>query len=119
MPRRTVIFLPLILGCLLLAGFAGYITRPRTGTLDGTITRDGQPLPSGSVLLESETLRWATIGVVHDGHFQITDIPLGAARAGVTGRNVPSQYENPATSGIHLVVQRGSQPFTIALTSAH
>ncbi|MCZ2343112.1 MAG: hypothetical protein LC104_15170 [Bacteroidales bacterium] len=119
MPRRTVIFLPLILICLGLAGFAGYVTRPRTGTIHGTVTLDGQPLASGSVLLESAVLRWATIGVVRNGHFQITDIPLGLAHAGVTGQKVPPQYENPTTAGMPITVRRGPQPFTIELLSRH
>lgn len=116
-PRRTVIFLPLVLVCVLLAGFTGYITRPRTGTIDGTITLDGQPLPSGSVLLESEVLHWATIGTVRDGQFRITEIPPGPARAGVSGARVATRYGNPATTGFRLEVRRGPQPFTIALTS--
>lgn len=116
MTRRTLIFLPLVLLCILVVGIGGNLGRPRSGTVIGTVTLDGRPLSDGSVLMASEVRSWATIGIVHEGAFRIDDIPPGPVRVGIRGADVPARYEDPGRSGEQFDITPGQQSLLIRLT---
>jgi hypothetical protein len=97
-------------------------------TVRGRVTVGGQPVPAGSVLVESESIRWGTIAMLSPaGEYEVTDVPPGPVRVGVMSRGVrrsngdgplvwtPQRYENPTASGLGLTVRRGVQRYDIDL----
>jgi hypothetical protein len=92
------------------------------------VTLDGQPVPAGSVLVESGSIRWGTIAMLSPaGEYEVTDVPPGPVRIGVKTRGVlrsggggplvwtPKRYEDPGSSGLGLTVRRGVQRYNIDL----
>jgi hypothetical protein len=63
---------------------------PGTAEVAGTVTYEGRPVPSGSVVLycaDGQIVR----GNVHDGRYAIPNVPRGAARVVVQGpQRVPT-----------------------------
>jgi hypothetical protein len=115
-PREPRIFLPLVLCCLGLAGWVGYQARPRMGVLYGQVTIDGEAIERGSILIVSEQMSWATIGIIHHGEYRIDEIPPGQVRLGIAGDSVPWHYEDPSYSGLRFLIRPGRQRLELTLS---
>lgn len=116
---------------LLVAG--GCADEAPKGSVSGTVTLDGQPLTSGVVvLLDEQTGVGASAELDSEGGYQIESIATGTYQVGVqeppapaphemTGTNVgsapsiPSEFRDPATSGLSVTVEEGKNAADFAL----
>jgi hypothetical protein len=104
---------------------AGADARPRDekGTVTGTVTYKGVPLPAGAVALHftDDTKYVAAVGP--EGSFRLTDLPVGSFRVAVSttpGKDkpfvkIPNKYHSPQTSALSVVVKGGEQSLRIDL----
>jgi hypothetical protein len=127
MKRVAASVIPTLVFIILVASIVqSYLSRPCT--IRGRVTMEGRPVPAGSVLVQSESLQWGTVGMLApSGEYEITDVPPGPARVGVKSRGVlrsdgggplvwtPKRFENPGSSGLGLTVRRGVQRYDIDL----
>lgn len=123
-----------LIGCSLLCGCGG---NPATVPISGTVTYQGKPLPSGTIIFESPGSRPATGTIVNGEIVQVTTyqpgdgVPIGkhnvaiqsvseagSAAAADPGQAtstgymqstslIPETYGDPATSGLQVETTRG------------
>jgi hypothetical protein len=113
---------------VLLAGCAKHLP---TGEVSGSITYNGQALPSGTVAFYGEDGRVDSSLIASDGGYSIGNAPCGQVRITVQtpplakGRfagmsiptiEIPKQYSQPEASGLMFRVVPGEQSFDIKLT---
>jgi hypothetical protein len=115
--------------------------------VSGTVLFQGKPLPGGKVTFVAVNGAFASLGTIDaSGHYQI-NAPIGAVEIGVTNRmlqsssgpkgpthltkadakenqplkgrwvQIPSQYEDPHTSGLQYTVKAGAQIHDIELSA--
>jgi len=128
---------------LLLAALSG--CHDARGTVHGKLTFKGEAVPSGTIVFYGPGDQVASAGLLPDGTYEATEVPLGEVKVAVTTPpppdpkaaerlknnpmikergitikqekvvSVPRKYNLPGTSGISLTVKQGSQPFDITL----
>jgi hypothetical protein len=107
------------------------------GTVRGTVTLDGKPLPSGNIVTLPDAGRGAR-GVIHDGQFELgteatsDGVVIGTHRVAISANEpgsgsgpeatagkslVPIRYSNPSTSGLTVEVKAGNNTPELKLTS--
>jgi hypothetical protein len=116
-----------------------------TGTVSGTVTYKGEPLPQGQVIFFGPNNQVASASIEEGGKYTATKVPLGEVKVAVTTPpapskqaikaakdkkrfergvpitlpentiSIPKKYENPEQSGLSLTVKAGSQPYDIDL----
>lgn len=124
-----------------LASLAGCGNDPGRGSVKGKITVNGKPLAKGLItFLTSSGNKDPYSSAITNGEYAIPDMPAGpakvyiippltsepppvdkgdlvpAARPGQKKLVVPDKYQNPETSGLSLVVQKGENKFDADLT---
>jgi hypothetical protein len=110
--RRLLIFLALII----LSGSAGCGGSSAKGTVNGTVTLDGQPLKEGTVRFVPVDGKTPTAdGIVRDGKFTAA-VPVGEMRVEfsapkVTGRH--KMYDTPDSPMVDDVVELIPDRFNI------
>jgi len=114
---------------------------PETGaTLEGTVTYGKDTVGAALVIARNETGQ-STAFVDGNGHFKLENVPLGEVNIGVntdagkgqamgkamaqaqgkakgappTVIDVPSQFADPATSGIKTTINKGENKFDIVI----
>jgi hypothetical protein len=113
-----------VLVLALLGGGCGGATKKPTGTLSGTVSHAGTPVATGNLNVLSKQGQGA-LAVIEDGKFKMTDsleagdysvyvsppIPEqrkpGTPVAPKAKFEVPSKFQNPATSGKTITVKQG------------
>jgi toxin HigB-1 len=85
-----------------------------TGSIRGTVTIVGNPLPKAQVVLHSGSGK-AISGRVRGGAFTFEKLPAGTLRVSVTGEGVPRRYADPGTSGLPVRVKAGSSQVRLDL----
>src|SRR6185437_6834405 len=81
---------------LLLAALIVWLWRPQRGTLTGTVSYLGNPVPSGSILLiTSDSEYKATAWIQKDGTYKFTGVPRGEVKLDVFER-----ARSPGTAGM-------------------
>lgn len=110
-------------------------------TVTGTVTLDGQPLPTGQVVFEIPNSHEQRVGGIGEGgKFEVKEVPVGKVRVAVRtsmfqaqysaeqkfasragGKadkpafvSVPAKYENPGTANLEFEIVDG-KPITIEL----
>jgi hypothetical protein len=107
-----------------------------TGTVSGTVTYNGQPVPVGTISFLAEDGRSMTGELKSDGTYKVDKVPTGknkvavqtpAARganapADIMGNTtqvkpvpIPEKYGDNSKSGLSLEVKKGTQTFDITL----
>lgn len=125
-----------------LAALLSASCKPATGTVKGTITVNGKPLPSGLITFESEVgNKDAYSAAIQDGAYETDQIPTGPCKISiihsavprpeavggndlVPGRKpgakaaieVPDKYGRSDTSGLTITVKEGVNTFDKDLT---
>lgn len=123
---------------LMLAGCRTHLKEerlPETGaTLEGTVTYNNEPVLVALIIVQGDN-GVATASIGEDGHYKVENVPLGtvhiavntaAGKAQMTGQkmrggplpkmiDVPSQYHDPATSGIAATINKGSNTLPITI----
>jgi prepilin-type N-terminal cleavage/methylation domain-containing protein len=115
--------------------------------VSGTVLFQGKPLPGGKITFVAVDGGFPSVGTIDEnGHYQIK-APIGAVEIGVTNQvlkksgaakglprlaqaesaenqplkgryvKIPSQYEDPHTSGLKYTVKRGQQTHNIELSA--
>jgi hypothetical protein len=116
---------------------AGCTQKSSLGTVHGTVTLNGKPLPSGNVVTLPDAGRGAH-GVIHDGQFELgtestsDGAVIGTHRVAISANEpssgsgpeaaagkslVPSRYSNPSASGLTIEVRPGNNTPDLKLTS--
>jgi hypothetical protein len=120
---------------------------PETGaSLEGNITYGGQPVPLAAVIVLPAGGGSGTTGFADDqGHFKVTNVPVGEVKIGVNsdaakgpmmGRamagtdpnakggkravppkvvDVPKKYQDPQTSGFRTTINKGSNTYDVTI----
>lgn len=92
--KKKVIFCA-FLG-LLLVVLIVWLLWPRRGTLTGTVSFRGKPVPSGSILLITADSKYkATAWIQKDGTYKFTGVPVGEVKLAVFERT-----RSPGTAGM-------------------
>ena len=109
------------LGLMTIAGLATAIAataraEETTGSIRGTVTIVGYPLPKAQVVLHPGSGK-AVSGRVRDGAFTFEKLPAGTLRVSVTGEGVPRRYADPTTSGLSVRVNAGSNQVRLDLNA--
>ena len=145
MAYRTWISLVAPCGLVVIAsllGCGGGASGP-TGTVNGKLTLNGQPAPTGTVVSFSSQESARTGQVSSDGTFTVMQIPVGEYKVSVTpapqntfsedpkqamlkamenqqkgivpepSEQIPGKYQSIETSGISYEVKEGSNDFTL------
>jgi hypothetical protein len=83
---------------------------PGTGSLSGTVSFKGQPLPGGLVVVASADGRVAEGKIAEDGAYSIADAPTGELKVKVVTQPAISGMgsPNPMARGVHR--EPGSRP---------
>jgi hypothetical protein len=108
--------------------FAG--AGPKTGNVSGRVLFQGKPLAPGWVTFHSKDEREFSATLLEDGTYEITGVPVGAARVtvgtfrdlrppflppGPKGVALPQRYADAQKSGLTLEVLQGAQTHDIEL----
>jgi hypothetical protein len=106
---------------------------PETGaSLEGTITYNKEKVPGALVIAVSATSSAQTFAD-DNGHYQLTNVPLGEVNIGVNTDpakakasapggskaklvEVPKSFQDPAKSGIKTTVKEGANTYDIVIT---
>ena len=118
-----------VLGGCLLALFASGCGGEAVGTISGTATFEGQPLPEGIVSFVTDKGPVVT-GRVHEGAYVVKGVPVGAAKITVRQivdpfaqkppssavKEIPLRYRSADDSGLTHTVVSGSQTLNLSLT---
>ncbi len=121
-PPRAVPSAAGILGGCLLALLAGGCGGEAVGTISGTVTFEGQPLPEGLVSFVTDKGQVVT-GRVHEGAYVVKGVPVGPAKVTVRQiedpfarrppssqvNEIPLRYRSADDSGLTHTVVSGSQ----------
>jgi hypothetical protein len=94
-------------------------TDPNRATVSGTVTFSGQPLPAGSVSIESPQLGIATSAQIQDGQYATDRAPTGNVVVGISTSSVkygnppkyvaiPEKYADSGTSGLTVEIKPGA-----------
>jgi hypothetical protein len=116
-----------------------------SGTVSGTVTYKGEPLPQGRVTFYGPNNQVASALIEEGGKYTATKVPLGEVKVAVDTPpapskaaikaakdkrrfergvpivlpentiSIPKKYENPELSGLSLTVKAGSQSYDIPL----
>lgn len=101
-----------------------------TGSVQGTVTVDGQPAAGSLVILSCDAGGNFPARVAEDGGFKVEGVPVGPARVVVLPNDypvskaqtvpvaIPARYRDVTTSGLALVVARGTNQFPITMTTS-
>jgi hypothetical protein len=124
----AIFFIAPLLALLALAAAIGYA---RGGTVSGTVTFKGQPLPSGKVSIMSEDGAVCSGDISPDGKYIVYRLPNGAAKIAVATYPaaapgpvptratkyvpIPRRYRNFDMSKLTRTVTRGWQRLDIEL----
>jgi hypothetical protein len=132
-------FAPALAVALLLTGALSAEEKvARTGSIMGTVTYKGKPLPAGIVAFHTAEGKALTALIQADGTFAAKAVPVGAVRVTVETESVrpkprperhptekpeerpksvaiPAKYADPSTSGLTYEVKQGKQTFDIRL----
>jgi len=80
---------------LLLVALIVWLRWPPRGTLTGTVSYLGKPVPSGSILLIGSDSKTMTTWIQKDGTYKFTGVPLGDAKLAVF-----EMRRSPGTAGM-------------------
>jgi hypothetical protein len=141
-PKRCGVVLPIVLLTLPLATGCGGQAK---GTVSGTVTYQGKPLPSGFVTFVVENGSPLHSDIHSDGSYRMDDVPVGPVKIGVQPKSggdklqsspmprnrqdfakvkaavtesdtpIPPKYSDPTKSGLTYTVTKGSQQHDIEL----
>jgi hypothetical protein len=114
---------------LLFLGLAGCGLGSTTGDLSGSVSYQGEPVRSGTVVFLSADGVKQYAKITPEGTYRIAEIPTGTVLIAViphqrnpfpSGKTekpapLPERYTDPKTSGITHDVRAGSQQFDIDL----
>lgn len=92
--RKEKVFFYAFLGLLLVALIV-WLRWPQRGTLTGTVSYQGQAVPSGSILLIGLDSQPITAWIQQDGTYKFTGVPLGEAKLAVF-----EMRRSPGTAGM-------------------
>jgi hypothetical protein len=118
-------FFALLIACLMGCGKPAY--HLEIALVSGTITLDGQPLPSGYVVVPTSRGRMASGRIQPDGSFVLSTYELGdgaqvgthpvivnevpidefSAEPRIKGPKIPARYGQAGTSGLQVEVKPG------------
>ena len=87
-----------------------------TGSVRGTVTVAGHPLPNGKVFLHPDGGK-AISSRVRDGAFSFEKVPAGTVRVSVAEEGLAQRYADPATSRLRVKVRGGFNVVRIELVA--
>jgi hypothetical protein len=104
------------------------------GTVSGTVSYRGQPLPTGNIAFFDSKGQPLTAATIHDGKYTVNDLPPGPVKITISTppeatppkgqqaespaqaiRHIPYQYSIPDQSTLTYEVKPGSQEHPIEL----
>src|SRR5262249_45419644 len=104
---------------------------PYTGSVSGTVTFKGKPLPGGMVTFSHSDGRFSYGKIAGDGSYSTPNAPAGEVKIGVATQPplipgskvgplgpyvpIPIRYKDAETSGLTFTIQRGEQTHNINL----
>jgi hypothetical protein len=128
LPTQPIgLFFALLMACLMGCGKPAY--QLEIAPVRGTVTLDGQPLPSGYVVVTTSRGRMASGRIQPDGSFVLTTYEVGdgaqvgthpvivnevpidefSAEPRIKGLKIPVRYGQAGTSGLHVEVKPGEE----------
>jgi hypothetical protein len=107
----------LSLGMLALMTGCGQNPRSVAHTeVSGQVLFQGKPLSGGRVNFITVQGAFASSGKIDEkGHYQL-QAPVGDVQISVMNQKIPSQYQDPQTSGLKYTVKPGTQTHDIELS---
>jgi hypothetical protein len=86
-----------------------------TGSVEGKITIDGNPVAKGKVAFHPARGKAVEVKIAADGTYNAKKVPVGEVKITVKGPGVPKKFESVNTSGLTLTVEKGKSQHNIDL----
>ena len=115
--RRIQYSLRFLLLLMLVSAIAVFLWgRPEPSAISGTVTVDGTPLASGTIVLHSTAGTTKITATITNGQFDMA-LPIGMYSVGVQSNTLKTKrYSSPQSSGMVISVQEGKNVFAFDLT---
>jgi hypothetical protein len=112
---RTV---SLTLFAVVLAAGPAAAADPELGTVEGTVTFNGKPVPDGTITFHLPDGQFVG-AMLKDGKYRVDRVPAGTAKVTVQSKKVPipAKFADEETALLTVEMKAGKNAFDVNLTN--